>query len=216
MTGLEQSAYILSIAATALSWAVAKRDREHLPVAAFLSLGLIADLGKRALWLSILAAAYERASGAPLTGADRVARDVYDALYFSWPAALTALSLRAFSKRNPWPVAVAYVLIMLVCIVGYPAIRGAVHQRIYLSTELASVLVGVGLLVQWYWRRERTTSLVVSATLILGIEGGLLLGPYMSTDPHVHWDRGQVMFTVLFGALTVVQVVTWISKSRVR
>jgi hypothetical protein len=216
VTSLVRLGYGLAFVATILSWTVAQKDREHLPVAYFLTLGIVADLAKRAVWLVILGAAYERSDGAALTGSAHFARAVHDALFLMWPAGVAALSIRVYEKKNPWLVAPVYAFVVVICAIGYPTIRGVVHHQLLMAVDSAAVVVGVAYFVQWFWRQEHPTPAIVSASLILGIEGGLLVGGPYRSDPAVHWDLAQVMFVLLYAALVVVQGVTWISRSNYR
>lgn len=201
-----------SIVAAVLAWLVAKRRPEHRPVALLISLSLFADVVRRALELYVIVPARTASLGAPLTGWPRAAGHLDAALFVAWPASLAAVALLVFSRRRPWPVLAAWVLLVVVLVAGYPAIRGDVLRRAYLGAQLAALAVAVGAGVTWAWRREAFGLTRGAVALIVGVELLLLFGAWRG-NVFTTWDIVQGSYTTLYAGIAVLQGVSlWASS----
>ncbi len=195
---------VLQALAAALAVVLARRRVDHRPVAIFLIGMTLANAARWALRTFVILPAQALAPGAPLHGLSRAAGHFDQALFFAWPAGIVALTIAVFSRRRPWPVAIPWALMVAALVLTYPEIRGTATRPFYLAAELAALLVAIGLIVQWAWRREAMTCPRLSTLFIVGIDCGTLLGPYR-TNPFATWDLAQAMYAVLYVVLIVIQ-----------
>jgi len=108
VTRLLAFGYVLSSVAVALAWAVARRNRDHQPVAWLLTCGLATDLARRLLHLAILGPAHALFDPEPLTGSARIAGHLDSAIFLAWPATFVAVAVVVFRRRRPWAVGAIY------------------------------------------------------------------------------------------------------------
>lgn len=206
-------AYVLSIAATALAWPVAKRCPDHTPIAVLLTFGLFSDLARRLLREVILTPMYAQLAGAPPTGWLRVVAFTDQALFLAWPAGLAAAALWTFLKRRPWLVALGYVeWVLAIAGLGFPAMRGDLLGKAYLAFELAALLVAVGSIAHWiafskdpprvpHW----IVALMVGAEVVGVIAGAWRFGIF------TRWILAQVSYCMLYAVLIVINgAVLWV------
>lgn len=206
MTWLAPLLYALSAVATVLAWVVARRHPAHLPVALLLTVGLVADIVRRAITRSVLLPEIARIGDAPFTGWPRVAAHVDDALFIAWPAALAGAALVAFLGRRAWPVAVAYLVTLTGVVVAYPATRGAVLARVYSAAQLAAVMVALGCAITWYRKptAEKTTTAQAALALVVSVEFGTLALSWRS-GVFDNWYLSQIAYLILFVVLILMQ-----------
>lgn len=211
--------FAFKLAATGLAIAISRKRLDHRPVAVFLGVTAIIELIRLALldWVIRPARASLVASGldptvVPFTGWIRVACDIDGALFLMWPAGLAALAVWVYTKRRPWPIAVVYVLTAGALIVTYPAIRYDALRKVYLAAELASLTVAVGVLGQWFWREVPRLPHVIVACIIIIELAQLVAGPWR-IGIFGAWTVAQVIYAVLYVALTIIQGVALCIKS---
>lgn len=82
--------------------------------------------------------------GVPYAGLERAAFHVEQAAFVSWPIGITALAIHTFARRRAWPVAIAYVVVVAILILGYPTLRRELLQSTYLGITLACLAVSFG------------------------------------------------------------------------
>ena len=168
--------YLLSALAALLAWAVARRHRDHRPVALLLTYGVASDLARRLLWTLLPP---PRLGAPPLQGLARVFGHLEHALFLGWSFGVAALALWTLARRRPRLIAVLYVAAVAGLVVGYPAIRGDALRRYYLAVELAAALVGVACGVSWYRRGQPATiTSLTSGFLVAGHLAYVVAGPY--------------------------------------
>lgn len=191
----------LATVVVALAWAVAQKRPEHRYAAGALSVGLVADVVRKAILVWVLVPAQETAGTAPLTGLARVACDLDNALFLAYPAALVALSLWTFLRLRPWAVAAVYVLIVAGLAIAYPLSRGEVLARVYVAANLAAVAVTVGVFIMWLWRREPPT-LTHGVTALLGGTELATLIPYRFSI-FTSWTIARASYMTLYAILII-------------
>lgn len=198
---------LLHILAAGMAITIARRRADYRPVAALLVGTALANL---ALFGFILGGAPTSVPAEPLTGMARLAGHTRQALYLLWPFGLVATFLVVFLKRRPWPVAAAYGVFLATLVFGYPTIRGDLLRQAYLAAEIASVLLSLGILIQWGWRRESPTLVHLAAMMLLFGEAGVLYGAWQGDIFGAGWDMGPVMYSTVYAVLCAVQgVVLW-------
>lgn len=202
MTSLLAFAYILSGTVMVLAWVVAHREPAHRLIAVLFTAALGSDLARRALRVLVLTPARARGGGEPFTGIARVACDLDNALFLSWPASLVAVSLWIFARRRPWPALAAWGAAVIALGLLYPATRGVLLQRCYLGADLAAVAVGIGSIAIWIRRRAWPELRHRSVMLVLAAECATLIGPWR-VGPFARWDLAQVMYAALYAVLVV-------------
>ena len=181
---------------------VARKRAPHVPVAKFLVLVSVANLVAVGL---ILNGAPTTLPPVPYFGMARVIHHVRQALYFTWSFGFIWMSVKVFlDKAIGWYVAALYLVVMLVFIFGYPAIGGEHLQRAYLVVELAGLLIGSGMFIQFIWKRESVTISHLVIILLLFSEFAVLVGAW-TKDIFTSWDLARVMYLVAYLTLAVIQ-----------
>lgn len=191
----------LYLVAVALAWGVARRRPEHRPVAALLSVGLVADLVRQAIGVLVLQPTRAASGGAPFSGQARAAFHVDEALFLAWPAAVAACAVAVYLRRRPWPVALVYVVATIAVCAAYPMLRGPALARAYFGAELAGVAVALGSFIMWAWRRESPNLTRGALFLIVAIELVTLL-PF-NKGPFQYWPIAQASYMTLYVVLIV-------------
>jgi hypothetical protein len=172
----------------------------------------------------------------PLTGTARLAFHVETALSLSTSAALaiTAIVLFGGARRIPahhvdgaepsgpsertapslWPLALialawAGAVVYVSALYPDPAVRGEGLRRIYLAGELSAVMVALGMIVRWTWRRlPPTPARIALLGVVLGDAVVLLFGA-MRWGLWTHYALDQIAAVMLFVTLTAYQVISW-------
>jgi hypothetical protein len=212
MSGIRLAVDLLRLTAAFLAVVVARRRPEHRPVALFLVVIVLAALARPAIEATGIVPSTP--SPVPLAGLPRVAAHALQALYLLWPFGVLALVRRAFTGKGVGLIATGYTLSLAGLIAGYPMIRGALLARTYTALELASLLVSIGFVTQWWQRRLIPTLSQVAAGLILTVELMTLLGPYRAAL-FSGWERALAIYMVMYGALVVFHggIVLWSFRS---
>jgi hypothetical protein len=191
----------LASVVVALAWLVARKRPEHRYAAGALTVGLAADVVRKAILVWVLLPAEVIAGEAPLSGSARLACDIDNALFLAYPAALAALSLWTFLRRRPWSVALAYALLVAGLAVAYPATRGDVLARVYVGADLAAVVVTIGAFVMWFWRRDPPT-LTHGVAALLGLAELATLIPYRFSI-FESWTIARAAYMTLYAILII-------------
>jgi hypothetical protein len=144
-------AHALQVVTAFLAVMLARRTREHKPIAVFLCSNACADL---IAWVLSASIPPHPPEGPPLSGLARVAADIDCALFLIWPAALAGTALWVFLQRRAWVVIHVWAAAVAALVLTYPTIRGVELQKWYLAAELAALAVTIGAFIQWAWRRE--------------------------------------------------------------
>jgi hypothetical protein len=212
MNNLRAAVVLLRIVAAVLAVLVVRKRPEHKPIAVFLIAIVIASLAR--LGIEATGIVPTTPSPEPLTGLPRLAAHTLQAAHILWPFGVVALVGRVFADRGARAVAVGYVLAVGVLVAGYPTIRGDLLARTYTAFELASLLISLGLVVQWVQRRLTPTLAQVAAWLVLALEFTTLLGPYRAAL-FWGWERSLAVYSVLYAALALLYggILLWCSPS---
>jgi hypothetical protein len=199
-------ASLLQVVAAMAAVLIAKRREEHRPVAAFLSVAVLANL---VALLGVVVLGPPTLAIAPLSGIARFVGHVRQGLYLVWPFGFAAMFAAVFARRHIWVFPPAYVVTIAVLVLGYPTIGGEVLRQVYFGIELAAIIVAFGVLIPWVGRREWPTVTHVAAILLLSGEVGVLFGPW-HRDIFAGWDMGMVMYAITYGVIALLQgVVLW-------
>lgn len=198
--------FVVSTAAAALAWVVARRRLEHRPIAMLLSAGLAFNAALLALNVAVLAPMRERfGMAAPWTGCARAAGHLADALELAWPASVVATALVVFAGRKPWPAFLGWAALVAAMVATHPTAADGSLGRVLTAAALFSAIVSAGLFVAWYRRpRKPTTSAHYALAMIVAIELASLVAAWR-VGPFEHWDLSQVVYMVLFVALVALQ-----------
>jgi hypothetical protein len=200
---------LLSAAVAALL--LARRRADHLPFAALLTWGAIVD-GVRVALDGIFGLLRPLGSP-PFTGAARVAFHVDEAISLSTTAATVIVAILLFSQRRwmaalpgvAWIGAVAY----LSALYPDPAVRGEGLRRVYLATELGAVMVAIGMIVRWTWRRLPPTPAHVALLGVVLVDAVALLFGAMRWGLWSRYGLDQIAVMMLYVTLTAYQVISW-------
>lgn len=197
--------YVLEVIAIGLGWMLARRRREHLPVAVLLSIGLASDVATLAVRGPILAAVARHGVDAPWSGAERVAGHLSDAATLAWPAALVGVALVAFLRRKPWPAVAAYVLAIAAMVVVHPIAGDGSLGRALTAAQLAGVLAALGCAVTWYLRpHDGTTSAQACMGIIVAAELAALAGSWR-IGVFADWQLARLAYLVMYVVVIAIQ-----------
>ena len=149
----------------------------------------------------------------PFTGMARVTFHIRQAFYLVWSFGLMALYTAVFTGHKVNNALYAYVIGLLVLIVGYPTISGPILQQAYYAMELLSLLVATGMLIQWLWRRESPSVTQATAIMLLFCEVAVVIGPWQS-NVFAGWDVARWMYLAIYCVLISIQGVALWKASR--
>lgn len=222
------AAYVMTLGALALAWAIASTRAKYRPVALLLTIALTVDLARRANGVFFLAPAHARFGAAPFDGWARVAGALDEALFLAWPAAIAASALVTFEPapfdaadaiarraRVLRAVALVWLLAVVALVATYPITRGPVLARCYLVGELAAIVVGIGAIATWIPARLSPEVRHVVIALVVGAELiSALAGPWRF-DLFGRWSLAVVSHALFFGAIIALQggMLLWNSTS---
>lgn len=215
----------LQVVAAALATVLARREREHRPVAAMLAYTTLTTWVRYALQAKVIVPAIVAGLGdpargippvLPLSGWARVAAHVDHALFLGWSAAFAMAALWVFLPSERWSQRLArgYAIPVIVWagmvayfVTTYPDSR-PLHRQGYLIAELAALFVGAAAFVGWVRRAWRVDGMSVTRLcmlLILLLDGAAMLGPYLSPSFFAAWDGARVAYVILYVLLILVQ-----------
>jgi hypothetical protein len=214
LLGATRAALIL---AAIVAMMLARRRPDYRPIAWFLAVQTVGNFVRVALATYVFAPtrASVRAAGldpalVPFTGAARAAFAVETTCFLLWSAGIAAVSVAVFSKRRPWVVGLAWVVVSGVVAFNYPALRGDALRRAYLAADLAGLAVGIGAFVQWVWRVERPRLPHGAVLLIMATDiAALAVGPWRHGDFFSSWPLAQVSLTALYAVLITLEGIAW-------
>ena len=183
---------------------LARRRREYAPVAWFLCWVLLSHVVRPIIRVYIGAGP---AGGVPYAGLPRAAFHVEQALFVSWPLGITALAIHVLAKRRAWPIALVYVALVAVLVIGYPTIRRELLQSVYLGVTLAALFAsGVAVVVWWLRKPSGPPEPPEIATgLLVLFEVSALLGPYAAGLIDKTWPIATGLYFALHTALAILQ-----------
>jgi len=145
MTRVQIATLVLFAATTFAALAVARRDKRHRPVAAYLAALLILDICGH-----VLAAMSPPGNCTePYTGAARVLSHLDQSRYLGSILALPAMFMAVFLRRKPWIIGGIFVIGAMVLAALYPGLRGGALLCVYSAVELGAVLASGGFFVMW-------------------------------------------------------------------
>lgn len=195
--------YGLSVAATGLGWALARRDRQHLPAALLLTTGLGSDLARRALSACVLSPAHAALGDAPFPPSLLWAIALSVALQLAYPAAVAGAALAVWKRRAAWwPVLVA-ALATAALVVAYPAVRGDALGLVYRVAHGLAAAVAALAFVAWARRREPMSSAGRVILFTTAAEMVCVIGPW--AQPFTTWHLAHVVYSSLYAVLIFTQ-----------
>jgi hypothetical protein len=150
----------------------------------------------------------------PYVGLERVAFHIGEkASFIAFPLGVAALAIHLLAKRRAWPIAIAYVAVVAVLIVGYPlGLRREPLQSFYLGVTLASLVVSLGAAAVW-WRARTPTTPPETATLLMVVaQGATIAAPYALGLIDVTWPAAQGLYVAIYALLFALEV-SWIRRS---
>lgn len=190
-------AYLALFGAAATAFLLARRDREHWPIAALLVANLVASLIRAAIAARIDASAL-----------GELIFHVDEALFLIAPLSLATVALVLFARAGlAWAALPTWgVLVANLC--AYSDKLDATRlARFYLAIELAALLVCAGAIV--HARRAGRLNLRrlphLALALVVGVEAlGVVLGPWRY-GIWARWDLAQLGQVMLYSALALLQ-----------
>lgn len=189
-------AYVALGGAVVTAALLARRERVHAPVAAFLALSLAASLTRAAL--------------APIVDTSRAAYHVSQASFLLDLISLLAAAIATF-WRPVYALALVPVWMLSVgaLVLGYDYADATALARFYLATEAVCVLGCVAVMapVVAAWARSRAAPTIAHLCLALVVAtelAGLALGPWRY-GLWARWDLAQWSQVVLYATLTLLQ-----------
>ena len=205
-------ARIALAAAVVGALALVRRRPAYKPAAWFMVAMGAANVVRPVLITYIIAPA-RLAGRTPHTGLERVAFHIDQAAFLLWPAGIVALAAWTFwrSRRALGAVVLAYLAIVAVLILGYPALRRELLAAVYLAVELAALAVSIGAIASW-WRSSAPTTPVDSIALLLVIFAAVLIaGPHAAGSIFTTWPIAYGIYGVLYTAIAVMEV-AWLRQ----
>jgi hypothetical protein len=204
--------YIMRFAALAAAIVLARRRSQYTLIAWFLGGVTAADMLRTGRLLLVLG---DRPPGSPpYAGFDRVAFHFGEqAPFIALPFAVAALAIHVLAKRRAWPIALAYVAVVAVLVLGYPlGLRRELLQSFYLGVTLAALAVSLGAAVVW-WRAMAPTTPPERATLLMvAAQAATIAAPYAFGLIDVTWPAGQGVYFGIYAVLFTLEV-AWIRRS---
>jgi hypothetical protein len=197
-------ASLAQAAAAGTAVLLARRLPGHRPVAWFLSVVTLANL---VLLGFILAGVPTGLSLAPYEGTARLVFHIRQALFFTWSFGFVWLTNAVFQGRRigGWLI-LPYFVVLGAFVGSYPRTGGAYLQQTYLVLELTSLLIGLGMLVQFAWRRQSLTVTHLVTILILFGEFAVLAGVWRKDVFGNGWDPARIMYLVSYSVLAIIQL----------
>lgn len=184
---------------------LARRRVEYRPTAALLAWAGLAHVVRPLLHIVVLVPA--RAAGRlPYVGLERAAFHVEQAVFVSWPLAITALAVWTFWRRRPWPVALAWLAVAAALAASYPAVRGPLLASVYLGVTLAALAVSIGAATTWWRSKAPAEPPEIAALLFIVCEIGATLGPYAAGPIDKVWPIAQGLYFGLYAILFALEV----------
>lgn len=192
---------ICSMLAALTAAGMARRRREHRPVAIALGINVVADV-LRAVIHALLPSL---AGPVPYAGLTRLAFHAEQGLYLLWPALLVWVSLAVYrGERRTTVIGGLWTGAWLTLVVGYPELHGEQLRLVYLATTIAAVCGGL-----WAFLTRRRdpwgpAGLCVAALLAVQLVS-LLAGAWPRGFFGAPYELDQVALTVGFGFIVLVQ-----------
>jgi hypothetical protein len=147
-------AYLL---ACVLAWLLAKKSREHYPIALLLTAAIVNDAVGWLFNSYVLAPLCEKLGTSEWSGWARAAGHLSDALWLFWPAALTAAVLRTFFGVKPWWAMGLWGTLVTAMVIRHPtAANGSLGLWMGLGH---GIFVVISLAVMIYWKRASKRTL---------------------------------------------------------
>jgi hypothetical protein len=179
-----------------LSAALARQEpgHHHAARAALLGGNTIAEIVQR------LTRAHLLPLPTPYEGLDRVLFHVGQAAFLAWPVGVAALALYTLARCRPTVLVVGASVMAFAVAGAYPGLRAEELVPIYRGWYGVGVVVGIGSLVLFGYRRgypvleHACTGVLVTGELVV-LAGAFSLGVFSA------WPAAQLSYAVTFGAV---------------
>ncbi|MBI2898468.1 MAG: hypothetical protein HYY06_33260 [Deltaproteobacteria bacterium] len=157
-----------------LAWLVARHQREHRPLALFVSWMVAAD------WVRVVLNGVRADEPRPLVGIARVAYHLDQLVVLSWSFAFMAVALRYFTKRPPAFALVGLAVTWLITL-NYPLVSGEFLLWILrLAGICATVVAWTCILAAIFRRRDLQPTLAHLVVILYSVTDFVLyLVPWM-------------------------------------
>lgn len=206
---------LAGVALAILAVMLASGDRAHRPLAALLSGQAIVNLVRPALRASF--GLDGPMAAVPFQGWQRAAYFADAALFALWApglawTALVVLGGRTVRAAAPLPVAI-WLITVAAIVIGYPTIRGAGTDTIYLGAELASLACSALTWREVWESRGRLSFARGVVLLVVAFEAlPIFAGPYRY-GLFAAWTLALAADLVLFGAVVaLLGGALWLAK----
>jgi hypothetical protein len=203
---MTQLIYVLEILAIGVAWPLMQRRREHRPVVVLLAVGLLSDVGVRAIRELYLAEVIRRLGvDAPWPWPERAMGHLTDAFTLAWPATLAGAAIAAFLRRHPWPAIAGYVAFIAGFVIVHPIAGDGSLRRALMGAQVVAVAVSLGCALTWYQRsRKRATSAQACMLVFAFGELGALFGSWRH-DIFADWHLARLAYVVMFVVVIAIQ-----------
>jgi hypothetical protein len=193
---------VLHAAVVVLAARLARRRREHRPVAIFVAVTLAADLAR---WGIIFVCPWIQHPG-PFGGLPRLIFHIDQALFLSWPLGIMATAWVVFLRGGPWVPLAAGAVAWAALAAGYPTVRGDVLAGAYTAIWAVCALTSLAGAGVWTRRNAHPRPEHVSTLLIALLELSLVTEPCLPTAPRPFdsWHLAQFTYLALWAGLLLV------------
>lgn len=197
--------------AVVTAWAVAtcRKAPFYRPVAVTLSILFGLDCMRGILRFCVLAPA-RLAGRVPYIGWERVAFHVDQAALLAFAAASVALAGLVFlrpqrARSCVVPAALVWLVLTTIVALSYPELRLQPLESVYTwvarsSAAIQSVCAGI-----FFARRQLPMAPQRAALILLAVDIGALLGPYLMSKPSADWAAMRAPALLLWGILSLLQ-----------
>jgi hypothetical protein len=210
MDGLPTVDNLLYVVLAMIAWAIVRRDGSHRPLAAYISWMAASELLRGAL------GSLKDGAPKPYTGIARVAAHGDQLIVLSWSFLFVALCLHYFLARKPWAPLAAWLTTFVVCVVGYPMLRGHALGLVYGAVTFGSLLASWGCITWAILRRRKVEPKLAHLVLILYASTDVATAIIQVTrDYFKGWPVTLVSNLLLLCALVAVHVHDLAKRARV-
>lgn len=203
---MNEALAIVIVCAVATALAIAYRHHSYRPAAALVTWLAASLLIRTVLQVWYLIPARSEIGELPYPWCIRWPFHVDEALFVSWPAAILATSVRLFTRRVWWPVAVAWAAVSLGFASAYPWLRldrlEAANAAVWTIALLASVTC-----MAHSWHRQDLWHAAHWVVFWLWAVSTMVLAVVLLwNSPVANWEIARRVLTVGMGVLLSYQI----------
>jgi hypothetical protein len=191
---------VLSSVSFLSSVLIARRDKEHAPVAWYLGALVAFDLFRFALSMML-----PGPSPDPIVGGAVLLRHLSQALYLGIIFALPAMCFRLYAGSKLTGVWIAYAAAVALVVLSYPHLRGRGLMNFYSLLELGSGVAALGCYF-CHCLERLTTSSVCGLVFICGNLASVFIPALTGTGTLEHWPIIIALHTAIGGVVLMLSL----------